>query len=338
MTKGLSKSNSTSTLYTIDEPSRAPTEYFPTLSPEEQEKKLNVAAAHEITRELEILNSSHKDLFQRPLSMEASIERGRMAAGTTITHDGYSDDSRDPSPLAPPSAPFARRSVSPHPLFEKNTIPSRQFPIVGQHTVGPSHGTSYTPSYGQSPLHSPKSISPRTHYLSQTQEPEGPPRLQGISPNPSYQTPRFQGSSSAVNSSSTVDLWSPSSNKPVTPFNSSSSGISPALGTKTISAAAFKRPRKRSSGTDNLGNPELRGFPASPYPLPSPSAGGSNILPGENHFSQSGFEYDYVDAYMSPSTPSKTEFDVHSTQRESFPNKGYGTGKFSTDLEGNLLR
>lgn len=97
------------------------------------------------------------------------------------------------------------------------------------------------------------------------------------------------------------------------------------------------------SNIDNLSHPELRGLLSNPHP-PSPPAGGSNsnISPAaaeDNRFSQSGVEYDYVDAYMSSGTPTKTEFDVYSTQqRDSFGNRGYGTGKFSTDLEGNLLR
>lgn len=321
--KGVSNRNS-SAQYSIGESSKVPTEQHPTSSSEEQENKLNAAAAREISRELEYLNSGHdKDLRQRPSSIEASIERGSVVEGTTIIHDGYSDKSRDSSPLAPPSAPFARRSVSPHPLIETSAVSSRQFPIVGQHgagqsqTVGPSHGMSYISPYvvGQSPLHSPKSIAPRTQYLTQRQEPEGPPRSQGVSPNPGYQIPRFQGSN-LVSSSSATDLQSLPPIKPNAPFNSSPGGASP----KTISAAAFKRSRKRSSSADN---PEFRAAP--PYPI-------LNVSP--NPPSESG----YVDTYMGPSSHRKTEFDFQSKQRESFNYKGQGAGEYSTDLDGNLLR
>ena len=290
-------------------------EFWPSQqSPEDHEKELNAAAAHEISLELEALNAESEGSSLRS-SEELTVERGRLPVG----HDDYESISREPSPLAPPSAPFTRRSISPHPYPEVHSMTPHLSPSGNPYSGSLPYGQSYSPSGG----------------LSQSSQPvrsQLPGQLSGLS---GYQTSRLQSGSSPL-SSSPITL---SASKSSASLNSP--GIhAPA---KTISASAFRRPKSKSTDNDE-GGPGPRGLTSSPYflprvpsghPLPNPVVGSMIPPPAENRLSHASSEFDYIDAYMSPSapnTPQKMEFSTASPGTSG----GYGTGNFSTDLEGGL--
>jgi hypothetical protein len=276
--------------------------------PSEEEQALNAAAAREIRHELEALKASSSKTWS-PLQ-SGIVERGRPRAGTGQSYGSFDDLGRDHSPLAPPSAPFARRAVSPHPYPEMNFTPSPG---------------SAVQSYGPAPV--PFS-QPQDYSV----------RSQALSPGQVYHPSRLQPGSSPLTGLSNTDHQSFSTS----PLNISGAALA---STRTISAAAFRKPRNLSM--DNLS----KGLPGSPYPIPGvgggprifsasaiPSSSTSYIAPTqqlENRLSQAGSDYDYVDAYLQPS-PQKAEF-----ARDSYlprADGGYRTGKFSTDLEESPLR
>lgn len=273
-------------------------------SSEDEVRALNAAAAREIRLELEALHSSPPQ-GQTSLQHD-SPERGRPRAGTGQSYDSSDNMARDHSPLAPPSAPFARRSLSPHPYPEMTS------PGAASH--------SYTPhGFG----------GPASATLSQPPEGQYAARPLGLSPGQVFHPPRLQPGSSPLSGISITEHRLPSNNG----SSSVPGGLTP--GTRTISAAAFKKTRNMS--LDNLS----KGLPGSPYPtpgggprifsasaLPSPS----HIFPSqppENRLSQAGSEYDYIDAYLQPNSPHRSEFVGEG---------GYQTGQFSTDLEDSPLR
>lgn len=283
-------------------------EFWPSQqSPKDHEKELNAAAAREISLELEALNADSEEFSLRS-SEDSTIERGRLPVG----QGDYEGISREPSPLAPPSAPFARRSISPHPYPEVHSMTSHPSPSGNPYSGSLPFGQSYGPSASYGGL-SPSSQPVWTQL---------PGQLSGLSAG--YQTSRLQSGSSPL-SSSPVTLSASKSNASL-----NSAGIP--TSTKTISAAAFRRPRNKSA--DDEPSPGPRGLAGSPYRFPPGTALGGMIPPlAENRLSHGSSEFDYIDAYMSPSaphTPQKTEFATPSSQ----PPDGYGTGKFSTDLEG----
>ncbi|KAF8147991.1 hypothetical protein B0H34DRAFT_803134 [Crassisporium funariophilum] len=178
----------------------------PAFDSEEDEKALNAAAAREISLELEALNGSPtmaSDMSR--FQSDITSDRGRVPPYPTAA-------SRENSPLVPPLAPFAKRSVSPHPYADLNTPPPAPY-SPPQYSPTQSYAQSHqaTSPYG----HSPPNVSPAqayaqsyssTHSNSQAQTPEGhvpttaggvPPRFQALnqsidSPIP----PRFQGARS----------------------------------------------------------------------------------------------------------------------------------------------
>ena len=274
-------------------------------SSEEEEKALNAAAAREIRLELEALNSSPPQ-GQTSLQHE-SPERGRPPAGTGQSYDSPDSLTRENSPLAPPSAPFARRSLSPHPY------PEMMSPGAASHSYAPPHG------FG----------GPNSATFGQPQESHFAARSLGLSPGPVYHSSRLQPGSSPLSGLSITDNRLPSNNG----SSNFPGGLSP--GARTISAAAFKKTRNMSldnlKGLPGSPNPTLGGGPRIFSASALPSSSHSHILPSQppdNRLSQ-GSEYDYIDAYLQPNSPHRSEFVEEG---------GYQTGHFSTDLEDSPLR
>lgn len=379
----------------------------PVYKPEEHdEMALNAAAAREISRELEALNvnqSNPPDLNHQSQT-EPNAERGR----SPTTSRGYTADSgAETLPLAPPSAPFAKRTVSPHPYADLN----KNAPYGSQPSYSPpgSYGQTYqnpaspystpaniTPAqaYAQSyqsstsysqpqtpEAHGPSStLPPRFQALNQSMESQVPPRFQATgSPTSNYLPPRFQTSGSAqippginlpeqkgiTSSPGTESPYltpleyprplgaSPSYTRSNTSLNTANSPVVPPgapapSGARTISAAAFKRPRNAS--TDLPPDPfAKKSLPSSPYPTRDPSGlGGPHAqapaaAPAE-HIEEED-DYDYLSAYVdnsNPTSPHRTSFGAASVQGQGQAGRpgggGYNDGRFATNLENGSLR
>lgn len=377
----------------------------PTFEPEHDDKALDVAAAREISRELEALkNSPPQPLENNQQSpQEPAVDRGRVPAAS----DSYGGESTDSSSLPPPSAPFAQRNVSPHPYADLNSNTNQSPPYLGGYTAAQSYAHSYqTPgSYGSVPSspaqayaqsyqassqepHPTSTIPPRFQALNQ--ETQIPPRFQGArshspgSPNASQIPPRFQGGGappipptialpeqeSRFGQAKGIDTpyrtppeyprgLSASATSPYTRSSSSFTASSPALaspgfGARTISAAAFKRPKNTS--VDNLGqsDPFKKTLPSSPYPAraePVAPATASALPPGAGPPGTGARksildddEFDYISAYVNsnPSSPQHGEFDHNAAgvgaggMAGVGGGGGYNDGRFATDLDGSL--
>ncbi|KAJ3507334.1 hypothetical protein NLJ89_g6364 [Agrocybe chaxingu] len=215
----------------------------PVFNPEEEEKALNVAAAREITLELEAIKNSspttsHLPASPRPLPRsptESTTDRGRPVNALNVPQNYTSNTSRDPSPhspLSPPSAPFAKRSVSPHPYADLNSGPSANY-APPQYTPAQSYAQSYqaTGPYGSPPN---TNISPAQAYAqsyqashSQPQLPEPhsptsnlPPRLQALNQSMENQVPpRFHGSRTSPPATATQasPRFPPGNSSPIPP-------------------------------------------------------------------------------------------------------------------------
>jgi len=258
---------------------------------------LNAAAAREITFELEALNARWSPL------QKDTVERGRPQPGTDRNPETAG---RDPSPLIPPSAPFARRAVSPHPFHEQglNASPGMV------HSYGPQQPAPLPFIQPQAKQYSLPPLSPSQTY--NTYRPANSP-LSG--------TPITERPSSSIN------------NSPNAP-----GGVGP--GTRTISAAAFRKPRRMSM--ENLGSLS-KGLPGSPYPGGTPRIySASGILPGSTSFIPPSEqpekrlpqpEPEYFDPYFQPG-PSRADHEFGGQSR--LADRGYQTGNFSTDLEDGL--
>ncbi|KAK0199702.1 hypothetical protein DFS33DRAFT_1388008 [Desarmillaria ectypa] len=354
-------------------PGRSPRRIpVPSVSTEDEERELNAAAAREVSRELDALTfnpplpppSPRKDSEELP-------ERGRplLPAPSSL---GYGPPpNREPSPLAPPSAPFAHRSIS----NIETTVPTPAQSYAQAHRASSSFGSRNEAA--SSPLTESRPLPPTIHLPGGRSSP-GPSLNSPYRANaPEFPTPRpaFAG---RVRSSS-----------------SSSSSAQVPSGARTISAAAFRRPPPRV--TSNGGSADFSGSPTAslgvgaspplpPVPVPGPadtsplsfnkkrsvvagsplppSRGSVPALPPAQEGKRNSFvereqsdspvseEYDYLDAYVDkpetnrkslpPTDGSPMRQDFGSlgnikVMNDGLPSKGgYGEGRFATDLEGGL--
>lgn len=297
-----------------------------------------------------------------------SPDRGR-ALPLPQAGSGYSAvPSLDHTPLVPPSAPFTRRTPSPRPNTDAppSSGPSPYHSPAQSFSQGPRHSPaqsfsqappaqySQDPSeYEQQPLpplkardgqNSPtSSVPPRINTINLSDDP--PSRF---SPSP-YQTPpeypRGLGVAGSPITKSTTSL-----NSQVPP------------GTRTISAAAFKRPPQRMASGDiplSMSDTSPLSFkkrlPSSPYPQqlrerspmgrdrsgsqpPSqpPPTQALPPVPTDN----GDEDYDYLGAYVDTGPlpePGNTGPKANDPGNRS--QGGYGAGRFATNLEGgNGLR
>lgn len=269
------------------------------------------------------------------------------------------------SPLAPPSAPFTRRSPSPHPTM---TI---DLPY-------PSASPSITPAQAYAMANTPSTTSLERVETERSlpATPMGPRGTLGIhpsddapprsSPLSTYQIPpdyqRAPSSSPSIGAGTGTGAPNPKS----------TSSVNLPSGKRTISAAAFKRPPPRKGGSDIpvMDTSPLmlkKRLPSSPYPqhsepspmsrssslppppLPAPGNSHSNVEGGQGHQREAGEldeDYDYLSAYVNPGSPE----DVGSLGPLRIANEsgegsgrraqgghgrgGYADGRFTTDLEG----
>ncbi|PFH49461.1 hypothetical protein AMATHDRAFT_63163 [Amanita thiersii Skay4041] len=232
-----------------------------TMSPEEEERALNVAAAREITREMETLRFSHPKRDSLPQSVHSTVtdlaeissgnnpgNRHSSAAVSGASDDGPAGIRREPSPLLPPSAPFSRRAISPRPSTERF---GQSSPISGTHPLQTLHPYQLPPSYDQaSSEHLPRMATASAPEQQQQQR---------VTPTQTYRTPPEYTRSSSVSPISVSVSRSTGSS-----INSNNASPVPS-GTRTISAAAFKRaaPRKGSSATASVSEMERRNLPGS---------------------------------------------------------------------------
>ncbi|KAF5367286.1 hypothetical protein D9615_010459 [Tricholomella constricta] len=367
----------------------------PSVDPSEtDERALNAAAAREVSRELDALNlnsntsppvSPNTQTFADPHDREPlSLDHGHGAATAPQIDNG---------PLVPPSAPFSRRTPSPHPgTADSPTLPYSPYgtppATFSQHNPPPSQ-------YPQEPAQYP----PPTHYAQESVQYQQPP------PQPAHDgqmskgsTPRHSGSAAAPprisqddfpprlpplstrlsSSTSTSPYQTPpeypnrggalggaSTGSPITKSSTTSlnSQVQVAPGTRTISAAAFKRPQRMASGelppslADGRSTSPLsvkKRLPSSPYPqqqregspgrhrrgrsgspaqppaAPAPSQALPPVPTGQEE------EYDYLSAYVDSGAPLDAGAPNAANERGRAQGHGYGEGRFATDLDGSL--
>ncbi|KAH9950817.1 hypothetical protein B0H21DRAFT_461366 [Amylocystis lapponica] len=309
-------------------------------TPGSDDRSLNAAAAREVSRELDAL------MFSSPKVAPASVDRS-------------------PSPLAPPQAPFSQRSVSPRPNVAISTPPmnpggsslymrerDRSLVSPTSPTSSGDHATSISSSASRaggdvragSNLRSPPSPSPSA-----------------VSNGTPYRTPPDSVASPVISTS----MYS----LPAAARGSGTSVSTPtAGGTRTISAAAFRRVQMRNASTPALDSPpsadtgplqvKKRALPSSPYP-PSTPRMASSPPPGSGGVDGSGPDQRYRSASAQPQNGgSRTsassgrpsgehaeeegeEYDyisayVNSPAKaddETSPRRtGYGQGQYSTSL------
>ena len=287
-----------------------------------------------------------------------------------------------------PAQPFGQPHQNPSPY--------------GSPTASPAQAYAQSYQSSSSDLHTPTiTRPPRFQSLNQSQESQIPPRFQAAHANSSgspqasqHIPPRFQtGGASQIPPSINLPEHQDPRMLPTIPagnetpyrtppeyprslgvsssFSKSNASLnsagpaSPLAGAKTISAAAFKRPRNASA--DILPDPfSKKGLPGSPYPLRDPSglgvgagspptlaAGGNFGSPARHSVATSEDEYDYINAYVNnsgPSSPAREEFDsvadgnrigVGAGGPVTGGDKGgggYGDGRFATELDDSGLR
>ncbi|EIW75499.1 hypothetical protein CONPUDRAFT_131737 [Coniophora puteana RWD-64-598 SS2] len=219
-------------------------------------KTLNAEAARSIAEEIDALSSEPPPsvLRARPRAGSASVSAGG-GRRSSVSEAAASPPMSPTSPLAPPSAPYAQRAVSP-----------------GNDASGGGGGGGGAPAGGRplpnpSPLASPLSASPKLGTLPSFS-------LQGSTPSTSpYRTPpEYPAPPSRPFGASSPYTRSTSSLTSLT-SGPGGAGAAGAGGMKTISAAAFRRPQARMpSGSE------------APLPgVPPPSGGGGGGSPGAVH-------------------------------------------------------
>jgi hypothetical protein len=201
-------------------------------SPEEEQREQNIAAAREISNELDARSYDSSPRIEIP---PASLsEEPQLYAQPPLE--------RNFSPLAPPSAPFANRAVSPN---YTDTVPREPDVSPPSMTTAQHYAHAHRLSETMAPEELPLPASPRTHADSPPAlhipiDDAPPPQLrspaQSFSTPPEYPAPRGRG-----------------------PFQSqSATSVASSGGPGKISAAAFRR------GTGSgPGGPRLPAFDAT---------------------------------------------------------------------------
>lgn len=168
----------------------------PSLNPQEEtqgggedERALNAAVAREISREMDQLAFNPPSAsVASTLDPEGERERGRppfLGGGA----NQQQQPSREPSPLLPPSAPFAKRAVSPHPFAELN-------PGGG----GGGYSQTQTPAQSYVQSYQAQQQQPYPSYTQQQQAPTSPAQAYAQA----YQTQAPPNASSSSSPSSTA--------------------------------------------------------------------------------------------------------------------------------------
>ncbi|KAG5637063.1 hypothetical protein H0H81_005944 [Sphagnurus paluster] len=321
----------------------------PSLEPEEDERALNAAAAREISRELDALSSN----FTPPVSPNPSRpslsevpDRARTGSLTSLGYPAYNLSAIDNSPLTPPVAPYSRRTPSPHPgtdsPYSPPTAYNRSSPYPPEAVTSEYRQQQPSPPLPDATARMSLSNSRFSNSSAPSRNYDDLPRLPTLSTplGSPYQTPpEYPSSRGPGVPSSPVSKSSTSLNSQIPP------------GTRTISAAAFKRsPARMVSGevpalADNGGTNPLntikKRLPASPHPQrdASPSSRGrsgsatalapATALPPLPAMETSDDDYDYLSAYVASG-----ERDQNEPPEVTPGQGGYAEGRFATDLEG----
>ncbi|KAL0959001.1 hypothetical protein HGRIS_014314 [Hohenbuehelia grisea] len=353
-----------------------PRAHSPPLDPQEEERQRNAAAAREISREMDSLTFAPS---AGPPLPQYEVAQGRDRAGSASRGEM--------SPLAPPVAPFAARSRSVSPLPNVDVNVPAQAARASPATSSPRSPSfarerdrvSPTATQQQGPP-SPVAPAPQPAYggappmLTVRGESDADISMRSVSPMstayrtpPEYYSPRL----GARTASGSISGGGPGGQGP-------SPRPSPVPGTKTISAAAFRRPPPRMASGDgspigggigghtmpNLTDtPPLslkKRLPSSPHPpvqggLPAPGSGGMRAVSGPGslqnappHGSEQGAPgpgaygeedgFDYINAYVNSPGDGGNTQTEFAPMSRQDPSSGYGGGRFTTDLEREGLR
>ncbi|KAJ7176840.1 hypothetical protein C8R46DRAFT_1188553 [Mycena filopes] len=338
----------------------------PTMSPVEDERALNAAAAREVSRELDALNSGAPPTpqvqVQEPGGWEfansspnrepaygGSPPKARGDYKTTSPQNQYNSPlpspagnanqyvapmpppNREPSPLIPPAPPFSRKATL-------DAVPG------GLAGVGAGHHN--TPSWDgsvSSPPAQPAPFAPGHHTTpSWALSPASP--IDGPGSPLSSSSPRLE-----------TPYRAPTANRSTSSLNTQ---VPP--GARTISAAAFRRPVKTASSSDLADTSPLafkKRLPASPYPQARSNTGSglreaSPQPPPPPPQQQQDDGYDYISAYSRDSqfhddartgSPTAADFDYGRLGKVEVVggppmSPGYSEGRFATDLDPHGLR
>lgn len=306
----------------------------------------NTAAAREISRELETLSSTSPPSSNQPVLQAHVVQQppqgyapSSMLARPTVSPVQPPQHSRSlsqspyrstpPSPLAPPSAPFTNRSVSP---ARPSTASTEKLPTP--YGDGRPFPSPIATARG-SPLHLPASSS-RSNQLD-TPELSVPGQR-----SPLYRTP-------------------PEYPRPPPPFSSplmakstsSLGNVSGASGApRTISAAAFRR-QQQARSPSNTGSGDTSG-PADTSPLvlrrqsPAPTLLPKNntpmrrlsvVNPDPRPVSDDEGDFDYITAYGGPTAEREATERGHRHSPSSSVGGGvsgggggYAAGKYSSEV------
>jgi hypothetical protein len=281
-----------------------------------------------------------------PISPEGEERARNAAAARDVSRelDSLSFSPSDLSPLAPPAAPFgAKRSVSPRP------------PVTTEFHLPPSERIS--------PTSDPATTSPTVQFPS-------PERYAASAPAPSINS-QAPGRTMQHSSPLSTPYRSPNPNTGVAPPQMTKSNAPlnppPTSGARTISAAAFKRPKVAA----NLGGPDSnmegladtsplvfkkKPLPSSPYPQrgvdgSGPPGGNRAInadpqaynLPPQDRLSLNfdGDDFDYISAYVNDSPNDQDTGEYGQMKPPGSPpsqssGQGYGQGRFATNLDEGL--
>jgi hypothetical protein len=327
------------------------------MSPEEEERALNAAAAREVSRELDSLT------FSPPVPLDSNFisDRGRtpppLQDRADFSSPAYRSTSRDASPRPYRQGDFnqdarAQPSEPPRLQISSPSSPGQASPTGPRSPISP----------GGSKIESPLRIAMPTIGLSQPEtwsttsinsSNGGTPSVYRTPP----ENPRGLGTSPLIPSAINKSPLSSPMASPLPP---------PAPGGRTISAAAFKRPQPRLSG-DVMGADTSplalgkRSLPSSPYPQRQRSISTDNTNPTQppsrlfdsaapprdravsnppfqhqqdisTTTTEDDEQFDYIAAYVNSIGNSDPGEPIATTPARS----GYGQGKFATDLESEI--
>ncbi|KAG1813601.1 uncharacterized protein BJ212DRAFT_1482503 [Suillus subaureus] len=280
----------------------------------DDEQARNAAAAREVSRELDalafstpapVMYSTHPTQSQAPPQgsyMSGQAYPPQPHQQLQIHAPQHNQTSQPPSPLAPPIAPFAHRSTSPHSHIGADPGESRPLPnIVASRSSSPRPTSPRLPPSSLSSVQSPASVPYRS-------PPEYP------RPPPPFSSPLMAKSTSSLTSGA------------------------PGGAPRMISAAAFRRPGRNGSESGSSLSPAGYSGPADTSPLsllrpsasPAPSMSRKSgamrrlsvVNPDPVQLDED--EFDYISAYTGGDEPRGAQAQQSG---------GYGQGKYVSDLE-----
>lgn len=318
---------------------------------------MNAAAAREVGREMERYPYS-PPRFPEP-EPHPDYNTPHLQLTPKQGADGYPRP--PPSPLEPPYRPFVDGTTSSH--ITGDVAPSADLP--SPYDVNARDGEVRRDSYDDAPTpQSPVSYAPSPLSSSANNNNYAPPHLPPLPPHPGSPIVGNSPHGNPVNNNDYAPPYPPP--QPPTPGSplggntpygtplesprifpmtkSTSSLTAPPTGTRTISAAAFRRPQARHT---SFGNSDA--VPGSPSTGPGRRLPTSPLDGRERNSSIGSFPapppnepQDYIGAYPgnptaeSPGSPRLSDYGALGNVRvtnTSASSPGYGEGRFATDLD-----